>query len=152
MQFFKKKGVHGVKSAEDLFKYITGFEEIDVNLLEGVHSTYNSLSSRFEIEPDDNRNVIYPFEYCWQKSNEGKPRASGRVRSKSEQTDSDDEKDADPFDEMWELSMKQKSVIDSAADFANEIKLNNMNLTAGQHGKTKDKPASPNSKTKGKKS
>ncbi|KAL4703667.1 hypothetical protein ACJJTC_016211 [Scirpophaga incertulas] len=70
--FFKKKGVPSVKTGEDLFKSITGFNEIDVNMLEGVHTTYNSLSTRFEIAPDDYRIVGYPFEYCWQKSSEGK--------------------------------------------------------------------------------
>lgn len=102
-----------MKSGEDLFKSITGFDEIDVNMLEGVHTTFNALSSRFEIAPDDNRNISYPFEYCWQKTNEGK--------SKSDKSaDEDDEEDE--FDEMWNLSIQNKSV-DKAADFGNEIEL-----------------------------
>ncbi|XP_075980219.1 serine/threonine-protein kinase RIO3 [Anticarsia gemmatalis] len=113
--FFEKKGVADMKSGEDLFKSITGFEEIDVNLLEGVHTTYNALSSRFEIAPDDNRNVSYPFEYCWQKSNE-KPKSD-----KSADEDDDDEEE-DEFEEMWTHSIKNKSV-DTAADFGNEIEL-----------------------------
>lgn len=113
-QFFEKKGVVDMKSGEDLFKSITGFEEIDVNLLEGVHTTYNALLSRFEIAPDDNRNVSYPFEYCWQKANEGKAKSD-----KSAEEDEDDD-DEDKFEEMWTQSIKNKS-IDKAADFGNEI-------------------------------
>lgn len=98
-----------IQSAEDLFKSITGFEEVDVNLLEGVHTTYNSLSSRFEIAPDDNRNVSYPFEYCWQKTNEKKVK-------------SDESCDEDEFDEMWALS-KQNKVVDISTNFGNEVKI-----------------------------
>lgn len=125
-----------MKTAEDLFKSITGFEEIDVNLLDGVHPTFNSLASRFEIEPDDNRNVSYPFEYCWQKSNENKPGHSGRTRTKSDQSDpkeddSDDDDDDDAFDEMWALSVKQK--LDSAADFGNEVPLKKFHDVVSKH-------------------
>lgn len=111
--FFEKKGVAEMKSGDELFKSITGFDEIDVNLLEGVHTTYNSLSSRFEIAPDDNRNVSYPFEYCWQKANE--------VQSKSDKS-ADEEDEEDEFEEMWVHSIKEKTV-DKAADFGNEIEL-----------------------------
>lgn len=102
-----------MKTAEDLFKSITGFEEVDVNLLEGVHTTFNSLSSRFEISLDDNRNTSYPFEYCWQKAIESKAPKSDK--SGNEDSDEDDE-----FEEMWEHSIKAKNV-DTAADFANEV-------------------------------
>lgn len=101
-----------MKTAEDLFKSITGFEEVDVNLLEGVHTTYNSLSLRFEVSLDDNRNTSYPFEYCWQKATDSKAPKS----DKSGNEDSDE----DEFEEMWEHSIKAKNV-DTAADFANEI-------------------------------
>lgn len=103
-----------MKTAEDLFKSITGFEEVDVNLLEGVHTTFNSLSSRFEISLDDNRNTSYPFEYCWQKAVDSKAPKS----DKSENEDSSE----DEFEEMWEHSIKAKNV-DTAADFANEVTL-----------------------------
>ncbi|KAG6463125.1 hypothetical protein O3G_MSEX013680 [Manduca sexta] len=106
--FFEKKGVPETKSGEDLFKSITGFDEVDVNMLEGVHTTYNSLACRFEIAPDDNRNVSYPFEYCWQKTNEDKPKS--------------DDSDDDEFEEMWTHSIQNKAV-DTAADFGNEVKL-----------------------------
>ncbi|CAH0720560.1 unnamed protein product, partial [Brenthis ino] len=112
INFFEKKGVPDIQSAEDLFKSITGFEEVDVNLLEGVHTTYNSLSSRFEITPDDNRNVSYPFEYCWQKTNGKKVKSVERC-------------DEDKFDEMWSLS-KQNKVVDLSTNFANEIKINDI--------------------------
>ncbi|XP_011566008.3 serine/threonine-protein kinase RIO3 [Plutella xylostella] len=125
--FFEKKGVPNVMSAEEIFKSITGFEEIDVNLLDGVHPTFNALASRFEIEPDDNRNVSYPFDYCWSKSNEGKPGQS-RTRTKSDQTTSD-ESEEDEFDEMWEHSLKQKMVIDSGADFGNPVKLDDEDVS-----------------------
>lgn len=100
-----------MKTSDELFKSITGFEEVDVNLLEGVHTTYNSLSSRFEIAPDDNRNISYPFEYCWQKTNE--------KQSKSDKSEDGSE---DEFDEMWTFS-KQNKPVDIAPNFANEIKV-----------------------------
>lgn len=104
-----------MKSGEDLFKFITGFEEIDVNFLEGVHTTYNSLLCRFEVAPDDNRNVSYPFEYCWQKSHE---------KAKSDKSaEEDDEEEEDEFEEMWTHSKESKTVIDTAADFGNEVKV-----------------------------
>lgn len=84
---------------------------MDVNLLEGVHTTYNALSSRFEIAPDDNRNVSYPFEYCWQKTSENKQPVCEDV------VDSDD----DEFEEMWTHSIQNKP-IDRAANFGNELK------------------------------
>ncbi|XP_013166470.1 PREDICTED: serine/threonine-protein kinase RIO3 [Papilio xuthus] len=108
INFFEKKGVPNIKSADELFKSITGFDEVDVNLLEGVHTTYNAMSSRFEIAPDDNRNVSYPFEYCWQKTSEVKP--------KEDIVDSDE----DEFEEMWTHSIQNKSV-DVAANFGNEV-------------------------------
>ncbi|KPJ02494.1 Serine/threonine-protein kinase RIO3 [Papilio xuthus] len=108
VNFFEKKGVPNIKSADELFKSITGFDEVDVNLLEGVHTTYNAMSSRFEIAPDDNRNVSYPFEYCWQKTSEVKP--------KEDIVDSDE----DEFEEMWTHSIQNKSV-DVAANFGNEV-------------------------------
>ncbi|XP_063386796.1 serine/threonine-protein kinase RIO3 [Cydia fagiglandana] len=109
--FFEKKGVPEVKTAEELFKSITGFEEVDLNMLEGVHTTYNSLSSRFEIAPDDNRNVSYPFEYCWSKSSESK-----------QKSDSDIDSDDDEFEEMWTQSQKAKAV-DTASNFGNEVNI-----------------------------
>lgn len=118
-------------SAEEIFKSITGFEEIDVNLLDGVHPTFNALASRFEIEPDDNRNVSYPFDYCWSKSNEGKPGQS-RTRTKSDQTTSD-ESEEDEFDEMWEHSLKQKMVIDSGADFGNPVKVDDEDVSKSEN-------------------
>ncbi|CAG4988323.1 unnamed protein product [Colias eurytheme] len=114
INFFEKKGVPNIKTADELFKFITGFEEVDVNLLEGVHTTYNSLSSRFEIALDDNRNVSYPFEYCWQKTNE---------KPKSEKDSGSD----DEFDEMWIHSQKNKA-IDIATNFANEVKIGDENI------------------------
>lgn len=111
-----------MKTAEELFKSITGFEDIDVNMLDGVHTTYNSHSSRFEIELDDNRNVSYPFEYCWSKSHENKPSHS-KPRTLSEESDPIDEDSDDEFEEMWELSVKQKMSIDKGADFGNEVQL-----------------------------
>lgn len=105
--FFEKKGVTDMKTAEELFKSITGFDEVDVNLLEGVHTTFNALSSRFEIAPDDNRNISYPFEYCWNKTNEGK-------QVKSNKNDNDDD---DKFEEMWTHS--QKDGVDTATNFGN---------------------------------
>ncbi|CAB3252907.1 unnamed protein product [Arctia plantaginis] len=114
VNFFDKKGVQETKSADDLFKYITGFEEVDVNLVEGVHPAHNSLSSRFEIAPDDKRIVSYPFEYCFQKSNEGKP-TSDKSADKEEE-----------FEGMWTHSLQNKSVamsIDKAANFGNPIEL-----------------------------
>ncbi|XP_045500462.1 serine/threonine-protein kinase RIO3 [Colias croceus] len=114
INFFEKKGVPNIKTADELFKFITGFEEVDVNLLEGVHTTYNSLSSRFEIALDDNRNVSYPFEYCWQKTNE---------KPKSEKDSGSD----DEFDEMWIHSQKNKA-IDIATNFANELKIGDENI------------------------
>ncbi|XP_072945246.1 serine/threonine-protein kinase RIO3 [Epargyreus clarus] len=110
INFFEKKGVSDMKTSDELFKSITGFEEVDVNLLEGVHTTYNSLSSRFEIAPDDNRNISYPFEYCWQKTNEKQPKS-----------DKSEDGSEDEFDEMWEFS-KQSKPVDVATNFANEIK------------------------------
>lgn len=104
-----------VKSGVDLFKSITGFDEIDVNFLEGVHTTYNSLSSRFEIAPDDNRNVSYPFEYCWQKSSEAKAKSD-------KSADEEDDNEEDEFEEMWTHSIKTKTV-DSAAIFGNEVEV-----------------------------
>lgn len=115
LQFFEKKDVPDIKTAEELFKSITGFEEVDVNLLEGVHTVYNSLSSRFEIAPDDNRNVSYPFEYCWNKSNETKKKSDN----------SGDEDDDDEFDEMWSHS-KQNQVVDAATNFGNEVVIGNV--------------------------
>lgn len=106
-----------MKSGEDLFKYITGFDEIDVNFLEGVHTTYNSLSSRFEIAPDDNRNVSYPFEYCWQKCQDGK--------SKSDRSADEDDDEEDEFEEMWTHATQSKTLIDNAADFGNEVEETN---------------------------
>lgn len=111
LQFFEKKGVSDMKTAEELFQSITGFAEVDVNMLEGVHTTFNSLTSRFEISLDDNRNTSYPFEYCWQKTLEGKK------SDKSGNEDSDD----DDFEGMWTHSIKSK--VDTAADFGNEIKI-----------------------------
>ncbi|KAJ2945384.1 hypothetical protein O0L34_g187 [Tuta absoluta] len=110
--FFEKKGVTDMKSTEDLFKYITGFDEIDVNMLEGVHTTFNSLSCRFEVQLDDNRNTSYPFEYCWNKTNEG----NKSDKSANEGTDEEDE-----FEEMWTHAVKSK--VDTAADFGNIVKL-----------------------------
>lgn len=98
-------------SGDELFKSITGFDEVDVNLLEGVHTTYNSLSSRFEIALDDNRNTSYPFEYCWNKSNEGKAKSD---KSGDEEVDDDE----DEFEEMWSHSIKNKPV-DTATNFGN---------------------------------
>lgn len=118
LQFFEKKGVPDIKTADDLFKSITGFEEVDVNLLEGVHTTYNSLSSRFEIAPDDNRNISYPFEYCWQKTNEKKGKSD-------ESCEEDDE-----FDEMWYHS-KQNKVVDIATNFGNELAIDNIVIDKG---------------------
>lgn len=92
-------------SADDLFKSITGFEEVDVNMLEGVHTTYNSLSLRFEVSLDDNRNTSYPFEYCWQKASEGK-------LVKSDKSGDEDDVE-DEFEEMWTHSKD----IDTATSF-----------------------------------
>lgn len=100
-----------MKSAEDLFKSITGFDEVDVNFLEGIHTTFNSLSSRFEIALDDNRNTSYPFEYAWNKTNESK--------AKSGDDEDDEESEEDEFEEMWTQSIKQK--VDNATNFANEV-------------------------------
>ncbi|XP_014361348.2 serine/threonine-protein kinase RIO3 [Papilio machaon] len=111
INFFEKKGVLNIKSADELFKSITGFDEVDVNLLEGVHTTYNALSSRFEIAPDDNRNVSYPFEYCWQKTSEVKQPKEDIVNS-----------DEDEFEEMWTHSIQNKPV-DVAANFGNEVQM-----------------------------
>ncbi|XP_046969229.1 serine/threonine-protein kinase RIO3 [Vanessa cardui] len=113
INFFERKGVPDIITAEDLFKSITGFEEVDVNMLEGVHATYNSLSSHFEIAPDDNRNISYPFEYCWQKTSESK-------KGKSDNSDEED----DEFDEMWSRS-KDKEIVDISANFGNEVKIDN---------------------------
>nr|XP_026501032.1 serine/threonine-protein kinase RIO3 [Vanessa tameamea] len=113
INFFERKGVSDIITAEDLFKSITGFEEVDVNMLEGVHTTYNSLSSRFEIAPDDNRNISYPFEYCWQKTSETK-------KGKSDNSDEED----DEFDEMWSRS-KDNEIVDISANFGNELKVDN---------------------------
>lgn len=85
-----------------------------MNLLEGVHTIYNSLANRFEIAPDDNRNVSYPFEYCWQKTSEVKQSKSDKS---AEESDDDDE-----FEEMWTHSIKNK-IVDTATDFANELKI-----------------------------
>ncbi|CAH2043132.1 unnamed protein product, partial [Iphiclides podalirius] len=112
INFFEKKCVPNIKTAEELFKSITGFEEVDVNLLEGVHTTYNALSSRFEIAPDDNRIVSYPFEYCWQKTSENKH------PQREDVVDSDD----DEFEDMWTHSIQTKP-IDGAANFGDELKL-----------------------------
>lgn len=109
----------GVKTAEEMFHSITGFAVTDVSMLDGVHTAYNPLSSRFEIELDDNRNISYPFEYCWSKSNESKPGHS-KTRTVSEESDIIDESE-DEFDEMWEHSLKQKLTLDKAADFASEL-------------------------------
>lgn len=68
--FFERKGVENVSSAQELFQSITGLKDIDINLLEGVRSNANSASERFEIEPDDARNVKYSFEYVWNKTQE----------------------------------------------------------------------------------
>lgn len=104
-----------MKSADDLFKSITGFDEMDVNFLEGVHTTFNSLLSRFEIALDDNRNTSYPFEYCWNKTNEGK--------AKSDKSgDDEEESEEDEFEEMWSHSTKDK-VIDNTTNFGNEVKI-----------------------------
>lgn len=109
-----------MNTAEDLFKSITGFDEVDVNLLEGVHTTFNSLSSRFEISLDDNRNTSYPFEYCWQKAVDSKS-------PKSDKSGNEEDSDEDEFDEMWEHSIKVKNV-DTAADFANEVTVPEKNV------------------------
>lgn len=98
--FFKKKGVPDVRSPEELFKHITGFSDIDVNLLEGVRSHYNTLSCRFEIDHDDERNTAYPFDYCWDKTNEVKAAVG---------------KDDDQFEDMWERSLKEKKIVDSSS-------------------------------------
>lgn len=98
-------------SVEELFKYITGFDDVDVNLLDGVHIAYNSLSSRFEIAPDDNRIVSYPFEYCFQKSNEGKSNCA---------------LDEDEFEVMWNCALENKPAsvsIDKTTNFGNPIAL-----------------------------
>ncbi|CAG4944537.1 unnamed protein product [Parnassius apollo] len=110
--FFEKKCVPNIKTAEDLFKSITGFEEVDVNLLDGVHTIYNALSSRFEIAPDDNRIVSYPFEYCWQKTSENQQLKSQNA------VDSDDD---DDFDDMWTHSVQNKP-FDTTTNFGNEMK------------------------------
>ncbi|CAH2092566.1 unnamed protein product [Euphydryas editha] len=110
INFFEKKGVPDIKTAEDLFKSITGFDEVDINMLEGVHTFYNSMSSRFEVAPDDNRNIKYPFEYVWQKTSE----------IKKEKSDSSEEEDE--FDEMWTHS-KQNEIVDVATNFGNELKI-----------------------------
>lgn len=109
-----------MKSPEELFKFITGFKEIDINLLEGVHSTFNNLSNRFEIEPDDSRNVIFSFNYCWQRTNESKSRPSTKL-VKLDDSSSEDEVAVDEFEEMWEHSLKNKLTLDTAANFGNEI-------------------------------
>ncbi|CAG9788503.1 unnamed protein product [Diatraea saccharalis] len=111
--FFEKKGVPDVKSGEELFKSITGFDEVDVNMLEGVHTVYNSLSTRFEIAPDDNRNVSYPFEYCWQKANQ--------LSEDQHKNNTGEEESEDGFDEMWTHSIQNKLVDTDSANFANEI-------------------------------
>lgn len=116
INFFEKKGVPDITTVDDLFKSITGFEEVDVNLLEGVHTTYNSLSSRFEIAPDDNRNISYPFEYCWQKTNEKK--------GKSDDDDFDCDED-DEFDEMWHHS-KQNKIVDVTTNFGDELTIDSI--------------------------
>lgn len=110
-----KKGVPTLKSADDLFKSITGFEDVDVNFLGGVHTIYNSLISRFEIALDDNRNTSYPFEYCWNKTIEGK--------AKSDKSgDDEEESEEDEFEEMWSHSTKD-NVIDNSTNFGNEVKI-----------------------------
>lgn len=86
-----------------------------MNFLEGVHTTYNSLSSRFEIAPDDNRNVSYPFEYCWQKSSEAKAKSD-------KSADEEDEEQEDEFEEMWSHSIQTKA-LDSAPNFGNEVQV-----------------------------
>lgn len=78
-------------------------------MLEGVHTTYNDLTSRFEVSLDDNRNVSYPFEYCWQKTNE-------KVKVDDKNSENDE------FDEMWIHSQKNK-VTDTATNFGNKLKL-----------------------------
>ncbi|XP_013190339.2 serine/threonine-protein kinase RIO3 [Amyelois transitella] len=121
--FFEKKGVQNMKSVDKLFKWITGFDDVDVNLLDGVHTIYNSLSSRFEIAPDDNRNVSYPFEYCWQKTNEGR------------MAESDNEEDE--FDEMWNFSIKNK--FDTAVNLGNVVEVDGEEDHKNEKMKTEDK-------------
>lgn len=115
-QFFEKKRVPDVKTAEELFKSITGFEVVDINV-PGVHITYNPDSSRFEIGPDDNRNDKYPFEFCWQNT---KPSSVLLLKGDSDDDSDEDLAQSDVFDEMWVQSQKLKTV-DEASNFGNEI-------------------------------
>ncbi|XP_026741528.1 serine/threonine-protein kinase RIO3-like [Trichoplusia ni] len=73
--FFMKKGVPDVMPPVKLFKSITGFNEIDLNFIKFIRTSYNPLTSRFEIAPADNKNVIYPFDHYWKKSSEPKAKS-----------------------------------------------------------------------------
>lgn len=69
--------------------------------------------------------MTYPFDYCWQKTNECKPGVSGRVRSKSDQSESTAEEE-DEFEQMWNHSKSQIGQFDSVTNFGNEIILDNL--------------------------
>ncbi|XP_058122223.1 serine/threonine-protein kinase RIO3 [Anopheles ziemanni] len=70
--FFTKRGVHGVKSKEDLFFEITGLDPLSHNatILERIHmkgEPAHIVSGIDDATPDQFKPMEYPFEYAWQK-------------------------------------------------------------------------------------
>ncbi|KFB41008.1 hypothetical protein ZHAS_00008623 [Anopheles sinensis] len=70
--FFTKRGVHGVKSKEDLFFEITGLDPLSHNatILERIHmkgEPAHIVSGIDDATPDHFKPMEYPFEYAWQK-------------------------------------------------------------------------------------
>lgn len=76
--FFKRKGVSGVKTKEELFSHITGLDPSVHNaaMLERLHAkgpteTMATAQDMDEV-PDQVKPISYPFDYAWNKTQEQK--------------------------------------------------------------------------------
>lgn len=95
--FFNRKGLHDVKTKDELFTHITGLEP---SVLERMHERGPSVSAATAYHddemPEEHRPLAYPFDHAWLQSQQGK--ASNALGEDSDDDDDEDHDDGDDDD------------------------------------------------------